>query len=114
MGSPRLCYVFGQFRLDAVDKVLLKDQHPVPLTPKALDTLLALVGRHGHLVTKEDLLQRVWPDAFVEEINLAQNISVLRRTLGEGVGTERFIETVPKRGYRFVAPVTEHVAGASG
>ena len=109
MSSPRLCYVFGQFRLDSVDKVLLKDEQPVPLTPKAIDTLLALVARHGHLVTKEELLQRVWPDAFVEENNLAQNISMLRRVLGEAVGAERFIETVPKRGYRFVAPVTEHV-----
>ena len=109
MSSPRLCYVFRQFRLDSVDKVLLKDEQPVPLTPKAIDTLLALVARHGHLVTKEELLQRVWPDAFVEENNLAQNISMLRRVLGEAVGAERFIETVPKRGYRFVAPVTEHV-----
>ncbi len=106
MGSPRL-YVFGRFRLDSVDKVLLHDDRPIPLTPKAIDTLLVLVSRHGHLVTKEELLQLVWPDAFVEENNLAQNISTLRRVLGDGTGGERFIETVPKRGYRFVAPVTE-------
>ena len=106
MVSPRL-YVFGRFRLDSVDKVLLHDDRPIPLTPKAIDTLLVLVARHGHLVTKEELLQLVWPDAFVEENNLAQNISTLRRVLGDGTGGERFIETVPKRGYRFVAAVTE-------
>ena len=110
MGSPRLCYVFGRFRVDSVDKVLLHDDRPIPLTPKAIDTLLALVARHGRLVTKEELLQLVWPDAFVEENNLAQNISTLRRVLGEGTGGERFIETVPKRGYRFIAPVTEPLA----
>ena len=110
MGPPRLCYVFGRFRLDSVDKALLQDEQPVPLTPKAIDTLLALVARHGRLVTKEELLQLVWPDAFVEENNLAQNISTLRRVLGEGAGGERFIETVPKRGYRFVAPVTESLS----
>ena len=108
MVSPRL-YVFGRFRLDSVDKVLLHDDRPIPLTPKAIDTLLVLVSRHGHLVTKEELLQLVWPDAFVEENNLAQNISTLRRVLGDGTGGERFIETVPKRGYRFVAAVTEPV-----
>jgi DNA-binding winged helix-turn-helix (wHTH) protein/TolB-like protein/Tfp pilus assembly protein PilF len=116
MVSPRL-YVFGRFRLDSVDKVLWHDDRPIPLTPKAIDTLLVLVARHGHLVTKEELLQLVWPDAFVEENNLAQNISTLRRVLGDGTGGERFIETVPKRGYRFVAAVTEptpidHHAGA--
>ena len=65
------------------------------------------MSRHGQLVTKDELLQLVWPDTFVEENNLAQNISALRRVLGDGTGGERFIETVPKRGYRFVAPVTE-------
>src|SRR5687768_11785795 len=82
MVSSRSCYVFGAFRLDPVDKVLLRDDQPVPLTPKAIDTLLALVARQGRLVTKDDLLQLVWPDAFVEENNLAQNISTLRRALG--------------------------------
>lgn len=110
MVSPRFSYAFGAFRLDPVDKVLSHRDRPVPLTPKALDTLLALVARHGRLVTKEDLLHLVWPDAFVEENNLAQNISTLRRVLGEDTGGERFIETVPKRGYRFVAAVTEQFA----
>ena len=80
---------------------------PVSLTPKATDTLLALVERHGRLVTKEELFHIVWPDAFVEENNLAQNISMLRRALGESTGSGHFIETVPKRGYRFVGDVVE-------
>jgi DNA-binding winged helix-turn-helix (wHTH) protein/TolB-like protein/Tfp pilus assembly protein PilF len=103
--SPRLSYAFGAFRLDAVDKVLFHRDHAVPLTPKAAETLLALVERHGRLVTKDELLRIVWPDTFVEENNLAQNISMLRRVLGESAGDRQFIETVPKRGYRFVGPV---------
>ena len=103
--SPRLSYAFGAFRLDAVDKVLFHRDRPVPLTPKAAETLLALVERQGRLVTKDELLRIVWPDTFVEENNLAQNISMLRRVLGESAGDRQFIETVPKRGYRFVGPV---------
>lgn len=106
-------YVFGAFRLDVREKALYSDGRRVILTPKAFDTLLALVERHGRVVAKEDLLQRVWPDAFVEENNLAQNISLLRRVLGEGVGGARFIETLPKRGYSFVADVQEVVDGES-
>jgi DNA-binding winged helix-turn-helix (wHTH) protein/TolB-like protein/Tfp pilus assembly protein PilF len=111
MVSPRFCYVFGAFRLDPIEKVLTHEAQPVTLTPKALDTLIALVERHGRLVAKEDLLRLVWPDAFVEENNLAQNISTLRRVLGESADGPRFIETVPKRGYRFVFPVTKESSG---
>lgn len=111
MVSRRFCYVFGPFRLDPVDRVLSHHEQPVALTPKAIETLVALVERHGRLVAKEELLQLVWPDAFVEENNLAQHISTLRRVLGEAIGGEQFIETVPKRGYRFVAAVTEQCAG---
>src|SRR5437773_2562110 len=93
-----LCYAFGRFRLDTAEKVLYQRDQPVPLTPKAVETLLALVERHGRLVTKEELLRIVWPDTFVEENNLAQNISLLRRVLGEGAGGRRLIETVPRRG----------------
>lgn len=100
-------YEFGRFRLDAGQKVLFLDGRPVPLTPKATETLVALVERHGSLVTKEELLRIVWPDAFVEENNLAQNISLLRRVLGESSDGAPFIETVPKRGYRFVGEVVE-------
>jgi DNA-binding winged helix-turn-helix (wHTH) protein len=96
---------FGPFRLDAAEHLLLRDGEPVPLTPKAFDLLVALVERHGHLLEKEDLLKKVWPDTFVEETNLASNISQLRKALGEGENGHRYIETVPKRGYRFVASV---------
>src|SRR5438034_10257656 len=102
-----LSYAFGSFRLDTAEKVLYQRDQPVPLTPKAVETLLALVERHGRLVTKEELLRIVWPDTFVEENNLAQNISMLRRVLGEGGGGGSLIETVPRRGYRFVGPVEE-------
>src|SRR4030095_7563116 len=100
-------YAFGAFGLDAAEKVLFQQDRPVPLTPKAVETLLALVERHGRLVTKEELLRIVWPDTFVEENNLAQHISLLRRVLGEDPGGRELIETVPKRGYRFVGPVEE-------
>jgi len=107
MSTPPLSYAFGAFRLEAAEKVLYECGRPVALTPKAAETLLALVARHGRLVTKEELLGIVWPDTFVEENNLAQNISMLRRVLGEGGGGGSLIETVPRRGYRFVGPVEE-------
>lgn len=111
--TPRRSYRFGPFRLDRGERVLYRDAQPVPLTPRAVDTLLALVDRHGRLVTKDELLREVWPDTFVEENNLAQHISMLRRVLAGG-GDGPFIETIPKRGYRFTAPVVEengeHVA----
>jgi DNA-binding winged helix-turn-helix (wHTH) protein len=102
-------YAFGPFELDANDRLLSQDGAIVPLTPKALDTLLILVERKGHVVSKDELLERVWPDSFVEQNNLAQNISALRKALGEKEGGPRYIDTVPKRGYRFIVPVTEHV-----
>ena len=102
--SPRF-YAFGPYRLDPGEKVLLNEDQAIPLTPKALETLLILVSRHGHLVGKDELIRSVWPDTVVEENNLNQNISALRRVLGDGVDGRRFIETVPRRGYRFVAEV---------
>ena len=98
MDDSRVLYRFGTFELDPDDKVLSRLGRSVPLTPKAFDTLLVLVERHGRLVTKEDLLRLVWPDAFVEENNLAQSISAVRRALGETGDGGRFIETVPRRG----------------
>src|SRR5262245_51879918 len=100
-------YEFGPFVLDAEERVLRRDGQPVALTPKAFDTLLALLERNGRVVGKEELMNRVWPDSFVEESNLAFNISVLRKTLAEGGEEAQFIETVPKRGYRFVASVRQ-------
>ncbi|MGH8650434.1 MAG: winged helix-turn-helix domain-containing protein, partial [Burkholderiales bacterium] len=71
------------------------------------DLLLALVEHHGHLLEKDELMKLVWPDTFVEEANLSYNISLIRKALGDGENGQRFIETVPKRGYRFVAEVRE-------
>lgn len=104
-------YEFGHFRIDPEERLLLRDGKPIPLTPKAFETLLALVENSGHVVRKDDLMKRVWPDAFVEEVNLAQNISAVRKALnGEG---EQYIETVPKLGYRFIVKVSA-VDGAQG
>jgi DNA-binding winged helix-turn-helix (wHTH) protein/TolB-like protein len=100
-------YQFGPFCLDTSQRVLLRDGRLVPLPPKAFSTLLALVLNRGHLVEKDLLMETVWPDEVVEESNLAQHIFMLRKALGETVGNTKYIETVPRRGYRFVAPVTE-------
>jgi TolB-like protein/DNA-binding winged helix-turn-helix (wHTH) protein/Tfp pilus assembly protein PilF len=100
-------YEFGRFRLDASERVLLRDQDLVPLTPKVFDILLALVERGGHVVEKDDLMKTVWPDTFVEEGNLTQSVSLLRKALGEGPGGPQYIETISRRGYRFVAEVKE-------
>src|SRR5262245_40366798 len=101
------CYEFGPFLLDAGERLLLRDGESVPLTPKSFDLLLALVKHHGHLLEKDELLKLVWPDTFVEEANLSSNISLIRKALGEGENGKKFIETVPRRGYRFVAVVHE-------
>jgi pimeloyl-ACP methyl ester carboxylesterase/DNA-binding winged helix-turn-helix (wHTH) protein len=100
-GKP--VYVFGQFRLDVNKRLLFADEKIVTLTPKAFDTLLALVENRGSVLSKDELMQLVWPNQFVEENNLAQNIHTIRKSLGEGSGGIRFIETIPKRGYRFIA-----------
>src|ERR1700739_692060 len=98
-------YCFGSFVLDPGERVLLQDGRPVSLPPKAIETLLALVEKHGHVLDKSELLQRVWPGIFVEEATLAQNIFTLRKALDDYPHGHKYIETVPKRGYRFVAPV---------
>jgi DNA-binding winged helix-turn-helix (wHTH) protein/TolB-like protein/Flp pilus assembly protein TadD len=100
-------YEFGPFRLDATERLLLRDGQPIPLTNKAFDTLLALVENSGHIVEKDNLMQRVWQDTVVEESTLAQNVFRLRRALGEDAGGQQYIETIPKHGYRFVAPVKQ-------
>src|SRR5882672_956537 len=101
-------FAFGPFRLEPAERRLLRGGEPIALTPKAFDTLLALVERAGRAVTKDELFQQVWPDAAVEEGTLAQNVFTLRRALGDDT---RYIETVPKIGYRFVEPVTREEAG---
>ena len=98
-------YEFGDFRLDPAQQLLLRRGQPVPLTPKVFEALVVLVQNSGRLVEKEDLIKRLWPDTFVEDVALTQNISQLRKVLGEGAAGPGMIQTVPKRGYRFVAPV---------
>jgi TolB-like protein/DNA-binding winged helix-turn-helix (wHTH) protein/Tfp pilus assembly protein PilF len=98
-------YRFDRYVLDQVERILSCGGVPVSLTPKAFDTLVCLVRNQGRMVTKDELLKQVWPDTFVEEINLAVNISTLRKALGETAQECRFITTVPGRGYRFVAEV---------
>ncbi len=100
-------YEFGRFRLKTAERVLLREGEPVPLTPKVFDILVTLVEHGGHVVAKDDLMKRVWPNTFVEEGNLTQNISLLRKALGETPGGVQFIETVPRRGYRFVAETSQ-------
>src|SRR3954464_2755573 len=85
---------------------------PVALTPKAFEVLLVLVQNGSRLTTKEELMQKVWPDSFVEEANLTVNVSALRKLLGPTDGRQPYIETVPKKGYRFVAPVLQIQAEA--
>ena len=98
-------YVFGVFRVDVSERILFGEKGVVPLRPKAFDTLLVLLENSGHVLSKDELMGRVWPDSFVEENNLVQNISAVRKALGEASGGQKFIETVPRRGYRFVGNV---------
>ena len=100
-------YEFGRFRLKVAERVLLREGELVPLTPKVFDILVTLVEHGGQVVAKDDLMKRVWPNTFVEEGNLTQNISLLRKALGESPGGVQFIETVPRRGYRFVADTSQ-------
>ena len=99
-------YEFGPYRLETNERILLREGQHVPLTPKAFETLLALVESGGHILDKEDLLKKVWPDTIVEEVSLAKKVSILRKVLGEDV-EHHYIETIPRRGYRFVADVRE-------
>jgi TolB-like protein/DNA-binding winged helix-turn-helix (wHTH) protein/Tfp pilus assembly protein PilF len=109
-GPPQHVYEFGPFVLDGRRRRLLRDGEPVPLPPKVLDTLLALVEHREHVLTKDELLRQVWEDTVVEEGGLTRNISVLRKTLGETPNDHQYIVTVPARGYRFVAEVRETTA----
>src|SRR5215472_1719733 len=97
-------YEFGPFRLDATDRQLLREGVPLSLTPKALDTLLVLVRNSGRTLEKDELMKAVWHDTIVEENNLTQNVSALRKVLGQDF---RFIQTIPRRGYRFIAEISE-------
>src|SRR5262250_3256520 len=103
-------YEFGAFRLDPAERRLLREDEPVPLEPRVFDILVLLVENHGRLLGKDELMNGVWPESFVEEGSLTKSISNLRKALGESAkddGRTQFIETVPKRGYRFIAGVRD-------
>jgi Tol biopolymer transport system component/DNA-binding winged helix-turn-helix (wHTH) protein len=109
--SSSKIYEFGEWRLDATEHLLLRKGSPVSLSPKLFDTLLVLVENAGRLVTKEEFMKRVWPDTFVEDLALTQNISQLRKVLGSAESS--VIETVPKRGYRLLVPVQVQGIGSA-
>src|SRR5215469_12443889 len=99
--SAKVLYEFGPFRLDPSQEELLEGTRKVPLTPKAYQTLLVLVESRGRTLSKDELLQKVWPDAFVEEATVAQELLPPRKHLPQGRETAQYIDTVPKKGYRF-------------
>jgi DNA-binding winged helix-turn-helix (wHTH) protein/TolB-like protein len=98
-------YEFGPFVLDTVQHLLSRDGHPINLTPKTYDALLVLLKNSGRMLSKDDLMKALWPNSYVDESNLTQQISTLRKTLGESAGEDRYIVTIPGRGYRFAAEV---------
>jgi len=100
-----VAYEFGPYRIDSAERLLRRGDELIPLPPKVALTLLALVENAGRMVDKSDLMKIVWPDTFVEEGALTRNISLLRKTLGDTGDEPVYIETIPRRGYRFVAPV---------
>jgi DNA-binding winged helix-turn-helix (wHTH) protein len=105
---------FGPVRLDSGKRLLLRSGYEVHLAPKAFDTLLLLIENRGRVLTKGELIKSLWPDTFVEEINLGVHISALRKALGEEPGSHRYIVTSPRRGYAFAADVRETSAGKIG
>jgi Tol biopolymer transport system component/DNA-binding winged helix-turn-helix (wHTH) protein len=107
MNDQQRAFEFGPFLLDTTERLLLRDGRVVPLTPKVVETLIALVEKNGHIVGKETLMERLWPNTFVEDGSLIQNVSILRRALSYGNGASNYIETIPRRGYRFAADVKE-------
>jgi len=110
--TPRF-YVFENFRLDSQEKILFCDDKPISLTPKVFETLQVFVENAGHLLEKEELMKKLWQDRFVEESNLTFNIKMLRRVLNDDAHRPRFIETVPRRGYRFIAKVNHRLETGS-
>jgi DNA-binding winged helix-turn-helix (wHTH) protein/TolB-like protein len=104
-------FEFGPFVLDTAQHLLSRDGHPVPLSPKTYDMLVVLVENSGRMLTKDDLMKTLWPSSFVEESNLTQQISMLRKALGESAGEDRYIVTISGRGYRFAAEVKVQPGG---
>jgi len=111
--SANLTYEFGPYVLDPDERQLLRNGVPIALAPMAFETLVELVKRSGHLVQRAELMQTLWPDSFVEDANLSQYVWTLRKLLGDGADGGSLIETVPKRGYRFVASVRAVSIGES-
>jgi eukaryotic-like serine/threonine-protein kinase len=109
--DPNVVYEFGPFHMDPYKQILLRDGQVIAVTPKAFETLLVLVRRRGEVVSKEELLKEIWPDSFVEEANLSQHIFKLRKALGDTLEGERYILTLPGRGYRFAVPVRSITEG---
>ncbi len=114
MNDPKLTYEFDSYRVDVANRMVLRHDTPLPLTPKAVEILVALIARRGEIISKADLMQIVWPDTVVEDGNLAQNIYLLRKTLPVGSRGRHYVETIPRRGYRFVADVREITNGNTG
>lgn len=104
-GDQKSWHEFGPFRVDPDKQLLLRENQPVPITPKAFETLLILIRHHREVVSKDDLMKELWPDAFVEDANLSQNIFMLRKALGDTPEARRYIVTLPGRGYRFATEV---------
>jgi DNA-binding winged helix-turn-helix (wHTH) protein len=100
-------YEFGPFRLDPQKRLLFRGKDPIALTPKAIETLVVLVENRERVLLKDDLMKMLWPDSFVEEANLSQNIFLLRKALGDSAQEKRYILTVPGRGYQFTETVHE-------
>ena len=104
---PLSFYEFGPFRINVTERLLQRGDELVPLSPKVFDTLLILVENHGHVVEKRELMELLWPDTYVEESSLTQNISLIRRALTDSETDRHYIETIPKRGYRFIGDVAQ-------
>src|SRR5687767_5207006 len=114
MANPgRETYLFGPFTLHRQERTLLRDGQLIPLRPKDFEMLLVLVTNSGRVVEKDELMRQVWPNTFVEEANLSHHVFTLRKALGDEKDGSRYIATIPRRGYRFVAPVTAPAGGAN-
>lgn len=106
-GKEQEIYLFDTFQLDVGKGVLFRDELPVSLQWKAFEVLCVLVRSKGRLITRDEIIEEVWPDSFVEENNLSQHIRSIRKALGDGENGNKFIETVPRRGFRFLPEVTK-------
>ena len=106
--SVKHFYEFGPFRLNLEERLLSVHQgETIPLAPKIFETLVLLIESRGCIVKKDEMMKKLWPDRYVEESNVAQNIFMLRKILGESAGNDQYIENIPRRGYRFIATVNE-------